>query len=316
MKILLTGGTGLIGSAVREECAKAGIECVAPMRAACDLLNPRQVISNFGYLKPTHVIHLAGRVGGIRANMNAQAEFWHDNMQMNLNVMEACRRYKVERMICCLSTCIFPDIYSLDTVMGPRTLMPELIHNGPPHDSNYGYAYAKRALDIGCRAYNEQYSTMFERVMPCNAFGPHDNFNLENSHVIPALIHKMHLAKQNGTKLEVWGSGTALREFVYSKDVARAIMGLLSADFTNIPVIISPGEERSIAIVVRYLFELMDLDPGMIEWDASKPEGQKRKPTDNSLLLHMLPGFKFTPLDLALAETVAWFKSNWPNVRK
>lgn len=311
MKLLLTGGSGLIGSAVRAECKKTDTLCLAPVHSAYDLKEPRAVLNMVSYIKPTHVIHLAGRVGGIKANMEHQAEFWRDNMMMNLNMLEACRKYPVERMICCLSTCIFPDDR-------PHTLNAGNIHDGKPHHSNYGYAYAKRNLDIGCRAYNEQYGTKFMRVMPCNCFGPHDQFNLDKAHVIPALIHKIRLAKDKNEPLEVWGSGTALREFVYSHDVARAILALINYNpdfFSDIPFIISPGVEHTIAEVVGILCALMDFPDSMVRWDKSKPEGQKRKPTDNSRFTTLFPGFKFTPLADALRETVEWFRLNYPTVR-
>jgi GDP-L-fucose synthase len=172
--------------------------------ADADLLDSVQVDALFARFRPTHVIHLAALVGGLFKNMRLKLDFFRDNMLMNINVMEACRIHRVDKLVSCLSTCIFPDktSYPIDESM---------IHAGPPHSSNEGYAYAKRMLDVMSRCYREQYGCNFVTVVPTNVFGPFDNFSLTDGHVIPSLIHKCYLAKQAGTTLSISGTGAPLR---------------------------------------------------------------------------------------------------------
>jgi len=183
----------------------------------CSLTDPKEIDELFLREKPTHVIHLAAKVGGLFMNLKYKAEMWSDNVLMNENLLRACHKHKVQKLVSCLSTCIFPDktTYPIDETM---------LHNGPPHCSNEGYAYAKRMIDVASRCYREQYGDNFVTVVPTNIYGPYDNFNLEDSHVLPALIHKCYLAKQNGGTFNVRGTGTALRQFIYSKDLGRIML--------------------------------------------------------------------------------------------
>ena len=206
LKLLVTGGTGLVGSAI-----KGGIKLSSNNG---DLINTEDTFKIFETLRPEKVIHCAARVGGLGGNMNYKGEFFYDNIMINTNVLEASRRVGVEKVVSFLSTCIFPD-----NVEYPLT--ENKIHLGEPHNSNYPYAYAKRMLDIQSRAYKEQYGLNYVSVIPTNIYGPNDNFDLKNGHVLPSLIHKCYLAKKNGTDLNVWGTGKALREFIYSEDVGK-----------------------------------------------------------------------------------------------
>jgi GDP-L-fucose synthase len=261
----------------------------------------------FKRYKPQAVIHLAAKVGGVKANMAAPATFFMENITMNTHVLEAARIYGVQKVICFLSTCVFPDPC-------PLPLKPEHLHLGPPHPSNYGYAYAKRMLAVQCQTYNEQYGTNFVPVIPCNIYGPNDNFNLENSHVVPALIYKMWAAKEMGTAMVVWGSGRPLREFIYSEDIARLCLDLLDYYDSKTPIILSTGIEHSIRDLVFAIAKAMDFT-GDIIFDTSKPEGQYRKPSDNTPLKQLFPRFKFTSLETGIAKTVKWFASVFPDIR-
>ena len=204
-KILVTGGTGLVGSAINAN-VKVG--------RSYDLTNPIVCDSMFAEHNPTHVIHCAAKVGGLGGNMNYKGEYFHDNIMINTNVIESARKSGVTNLVAFLSTCVFPD-----DVEYPLT--EKKIHLGEPHFSNYPYAYAKRMSDIQIRAYREQYGLNYTSVIPCNIYGPNDNFSLEHGHVIPMLMHKLYLAQQNNTDFVVWGSGKPLREFIFSKDVAK-----------------------------------------------------------------------------------------------
>ncbi|NWU14765.1 FCL synthase, partial [Cephalopterus ornatus] len=166
--------------------------------------------------RPTHVIHLAAMVGGLFKNIRSNLDFWRTNVHINDNVLHSAHEAGVEKVVSCLSTCIFPDktTYPIDETM---------IHDGPPHGSNFGYSYAKRMIDVQNRGYSEQHGRRFTAVIPTNVFGPHDNFSIEDGHVLPGLIHKVHLAKQSGSALTVWGTGKPRRQFIYS--LVRGALG-------------------------------------------------------------------------------------------
>jgi GDP-L-fucose synthase len=186
----------------------------------------------FSKYKPTHVIHLAAKVGGLFANMKYKADFYRDNMLMTDSILEVAKDHACTKVVSCLSTCIFPDktTYPIDETM---------IHSGPPHESNFGYAYAKRMVDVANRAYNDQYGCNFTSVVPTNIFGPYDNYHLSDSHVLPGLTHKCVLAKKNGTEFTVMGTGKPLRQFVYSRDLAKLFIWTLREYPEIEPIILS-----------------------------------------------------------------------------
>jgi GDP-L-fucose synthase len=212
-----------------------------------------QTIAIFEKYKPTHCVHLAAFVGGLFKNMKYRVEFWRYNTAMNDNVMHCCHKYNVQKLVSCLSTCIFPDktTYPIDETM---------IHNGPPHMSNEPYAYAKRMIDVQNRAYNSEYGCNFTSVVPTNIYGPHDNWNLEDSHVIPGLIHKCYLAKKNNTDFTVFGTGKPLRQFIYSHDLAKLFVWTLRNYNEVDPIILSVDEATEVSIkeVVEEIVRAMD----------------------------------------------------------
>ena len=299
MTKVITGGTGLIGSAFND-----GIKLTSK-RDLRDYNKAKFAISMY---KPDAVIHCAAKVGGVGANMQFPADFFMDNIRMNTNVIQACHELKIPKLVSFLSTCVFPDKveYPLDETK---------IELGPPHSSNFAYAYAKRMADVQIRAFNQQYGTQYFSVIPCNVYGPNDNYSLEVGHVIPMLIHKCYLAKKNRKTFEVWGDGTPLREFVYSKDVAN-IVDLLIQKYTGTePVIISNPTEYSIKQVVDLIVENMGFK-GKVKWLTDKPNGQHRKPSSNSKLLSIIGEYEFTTLEKGLKESIEWFILKYPNVRK
>jgi GDP-L-fucose synthase len=298
-KILVTGGTGLVGSAINAD-VKVG--------RSYDLTNPIVCDSMFAEHNPTHVIHCAAKVGGLGGNMNYKGEYFHDNIMINTNVIESARKSGVTNLVAFLSTCVFPD-----DVEYPLT--EKKIHLGEPHFSNYPYAYAKRMSDIQIRAYREQYGLNYTSVIPCNIYGPNDNFSLEHGHVIPMLMHKLYLAQQNNTDFVVWGSGKPLREFIFSKDVAKLAEWALHNYNESEPIILSTSNEISIKDLVDLLVKEFEFK-GKVIFDDSKPDGQYRKPSDNSKLKSYLPNFQFTSIEDGLKETVKWFKENYETTRK
>jgi len=298
-KLLVTGGNGLVGSAINANI-KLGREY--------NLINPEETLKAFQLHKPTHVIHCAAKVGGLGGNMNYKGEYFHDNIMINTNVIESARNSGVTNLVAFLSTCIFPD-----NIEYPLT--EKKIHLGEPHFSNYPYAYSKRMADIQIRAYREQYGLNYTSVIPCNIYGPNDNFSLEHGHVIPMLIHKLYLAQQNNTDFVVWGSGKPLREFIFSKDVAKLAEWALDNYDESEPIIFSTSNEISIMDLVDLLVKEFEFK-GKVIFDNSKPDGQFRKPSDNSKLKSYLPNFEFTSIEEGIKETGCWFKENYDKTRK
>ena len=299
-KVLITGGYGMVGSAMESQ--------IKLSRETCDLTNPRQTNKLFRLIKPDGVIHCAGKVGGIGGNSNYKGEYFYDNLMINTNVIEAARKSGVKNLVAFLSTCVFPD-----KVKYPLTV--DQIQLGEPHESNYPYAYAKRMADVQIRAYREQYGINYTSIIPSNIYGPNDNFSLEHGHVMPMLIHKLYLAKKNKTDFTVWGSGKPLREFIYSKDIAKIAEWTLFNYKGTDPLIISGDEEISIKDLVELLVDEFKFK-GKVIFDKTKPDGQLRKPSDNSKIKELLPDFEYTPFEQGIKETVNWFIENYDEARK
>ncbi|KAF8676136.1 GDP-L-fucose synthase [Rhizoctonia solani] len=316
--ILVTGGSGLVGAAIKYIIEtepegsrfgkRPGEKWVFASSSEGDLRHvkyPAATSALFDKYKPTHVIHLAALVGGLFKNMKYKLTFLRDNVRINDNVLETSHQIKVKKLISCLSTCVFPDKveYPLDE---------NKIHLGPPHDSNFGYAHAKRMVDVQNHAYNEEFGDNFTSAIPTNVFGPHDNFDLEDSHVIPGLIHKCYLAKRNGTPFVVSGTGKPLRQFIYSRDLAKLFIWMLR-DYESVePLILSVGEDEEVSIrsVADAIVKAVGFE-GEYKFDTSRADGQFRKPASNKKLLELTGGFEFTPFDKALDETVKWFLENY-----
>jgi GDP-L-fucose synthase len=298
-KLLVTGGNGLVGSSIHADI-KIGSEFDLRKSDISDEVLKKN--------NPTHVIHCAGKVGGLGSNMNHKGQFFYDNIMINTNIIESARKYNVEKLVAFLSTCIFPD-----NVEYPLT--ESKIHLGAPHNSNDSYAYAKRMADIQIRAYREQYGLNYISVIPTNIYGPNDNFSLEHGHVVPMLIHKLYLAQKNNTDFIVWGSGKPLREFIYSKDIAKLSEWALDNYNEVEPIIFTNSYEISIMDLVDLLISEFNFK-GKVIFDTTKPDGQFRKPSDNSKLKSYLPDFKFTPIETGLKETIQWFRTNYENTRK
>jgi len=320
--VLVTGGSGLIGKAIEK--------VIADERASKDLdekwifLSSRDGdLSDFEQTKrifekhrPTHVIHLAAMVGGLFHNMRENLTFFRNNMAINDNVLRCCHEFDVQKAVSCLSTCIFPDrtTYPIDETM---------VHLGPPHDSNFGYSYAKRMIDVMNHAYGQQFNRRYTSAVPCNTFGPYDNFSLEDGHVLPGLMHKCYTAKKRreqgdkDAKLVVWGTGRALRQFIYSMDLARLFVWALRNYDETSPIILSVGEEDEISIAeaAQAIAEAMGFD-GPVEYDTTKSDGQHKKTAGIGKLRRYLPDFKFTPFKQAIKESVDWFVANYETARK
>ena len=302
-KILVTGGSGLVGNGIKSvECFfSSEYEFIYVSSKEYNLYNLQETQQMFETYKPNYVIHLAANVGGLYKNMNQKVDMFEINLMINYNVIKCAHDFKVEKLIACLSTCIFPDKveYPIDETV---------LHNGPPHFSNDAYAYAKRMLEVHCRAYRENYGDKFFCIIPTNIYGNHDNFDLENGHVLPALIHKCYLAKQQNISFVVRGSGTPLRQFIYSEDLAILIMVILKKfEDNNIILSVSEEEEVSIGEVARLIAKTFDYEQRMV-FDTSFADGQFKKTVSNAKLIEFLgQDFTFTPIEQGIKKTIDWF---------
>jgi len=311
--ILVTGGTGLVGESIRIVAASesnSSERYIFLSSKDADLRDYSSTDSLFSKYQPTHVIHLAAYVGGLFKNLKYPVEFWQYNIAINENILKCCHKYKVEKLVSCLSTCIFPDqtSYPIDETM---------IHAGPPHSSNEAYAYAKRMIDVQNRIYNKEYGCKFTSVIPTNIYGPHDNFHLEESHVIPGLIHKLYLAKKNNTAFTAMGTGKPLRQFIYSLDLAKLFVWVLRNYDQPDPIILSVDETAEVTIkkVVETIVEAMEFK-GEVKWDTTAADGQYKKTASNAKLRRLYPEFKFTEFEDGVKQTVQWFVQNYENARK
>ncbi|VDP21571.1 unnamed protein product [Soboliphyme baturini] len=312
--ILVTGGTGLVGkaieTAVKKERKEPNEKWVFLSSKDGDLSDYNQTKALFDKYKPTHVLHLAAKVGGLFSNLQNNLLFFRENMAINSNVLQCANESGVQNLISCSSTCVFPDQCTYP-------LTESMMHMGPPHSSNFGYAYAKRMGDVLSQLYNREFHRHYMLAIPCNVYGPYDNFNLQSSHVIPGLIHKCYLAKRDKTPLVVYGSGKPLRQFIYSMDLARLFVWALFNYKDTTPIIFSVGEEdeKSIREIVDIIVKAMEFD-GEVIYDTTKNDGQFKKTASNAKLRSLLPDFKFTPLEQALKETATWFTQNFDTARK
>jgi len=296
---LVTGGSGLVGSAIESN--------FKPSSEYVNLMHVEDIIRYISRNKIDSIIHCAAKVGGIKANSDHLGEFFYKNVIMNANLLHAAHEAGVKKVVSFMSTCVFPD-----DVEYPLTSCQ--IHMGEPHPSNYAYAYAKRMLEVQSRAYRDQYGSNFVTVIPCNIYGPNDNFNLDSGHVIPSLIHKCYLAKQNNTDFEIWGTGRAYREFIYSKDVCYITKWIMENYDEPEPFIVSPDKEINIATLAQEIAWRMGFEGNIVY--TQERDGIFKKPSDNSKLRSLLPNYKFIPIELGLTKTIEWFTENYEKARK
>ena len=295
----MTGGGGLVGSSIESK--------FKPSKEELNLKNQEDICDYISDNNIDSIIHCASKVGGIKANSEHLGEFFYENVIMNTNLLHSAHICGVKKVVSFMSTCVFPD-----DVEYPLT--PCQIHMGEPHPSNYAYAYAKRMLEVQSRAYRDQYGSNFVTVIPCNIYGPNDNFDLEFGHVIPSLIHKCYLAKKNNTDFEVWGTGKAYREFIYSKDVGYIVQWVLENYDSPEPLVVSPDEEICIATIAQEIAWRMGFE-GSIVYNGMR-DGQLKKPSNNMTLKHLLPDYKFVPIEVGLRKTIEWFEENYDKARK
>lgn len=309
-KIYVAGHRGLVGSAlVRQLTAKGYRNLVTRTHAELDLTDQAAVRDFFAAEKPEYVLLAAAKVGGIYANNTYPAEFIQQNLAIQTNVIHEAWRNNVRRLLFLGSSCIYPKEC-------PQPIKEEYLLTGPLEPTNRPYALAKIAGVEMCHAYNRQYGTRYLAVMPTNLYGPHDNYDLNNSHVLPALIRKMHKAKQtNAKEVVVWGTGNPRREFLYSEDMADACIYLLEQRDDKLTGLfneatpplanIGYGEDLTISEVAGLIREIVGYS-GKLTFDTSKPDGTARKLMDVTLLSRL--GWRArTPVRDGLALAYASF---------
>ena len=302
-KIYVAGHRGLVGSAIVRGLQKNGYtNIIGKTHKELDLLNPIEVENFFKEEKIEYVFLAAAKVGGIYANSTYPADFIYENLQIQNNVIGNAYKYGVKKLMFLGSSCIYPK-------MCPQPIKEEYLLSGYLEETNEAYALAKIAGLKMCEYFNKQYGTNFISVMPTNLYGPYDNFHPENAHVMPALIRRFHEAKVSGTKeVVVWGSGTPLREFLYSEDMADACIYLMENyegnDFFNI----GTGKEITIRGLAELIKEVVGYK-GEIIWDRTKPDGTPRKLLDVSRLEKT--GWKYKmELKDGIREAYKWFIEN------
>ena len=283
----------------------------------CNLRDFESTKNLFEEYNPDYVIHLAANVGGLYKNLSQNARMFDDNVLINMNVVKCCKLVNVKKCICMLSTCIFPD----------KTEYPineKMLHNGPPHYSNEGYAYAKRMLDVQTKLYNNSLDnkTHFVCVIPTNIYGPFDNFSLENGHVIPSLINRCYLSLLENKPFIIKGTGNALRQFIYSKDLAKILMIILEEYNDKEPVILAPTDKNNEYTIKDIVYTIANVfNQSLIRFDDSYSDGQYKKTASSNSLKKILEDYKnktdidfeFTSIQDGIKQTIEWFIKNYNN---
>jgi GDP-L-fucose synthase len=305
VNVLVTGGGGFLGSHLVERLQSEGFEPFVARHRDYDLTLPENVERLFADAEPELVFHLAAEVGGIGANMANPGRYWYANLMMGTHVLEQSRRAGIRKLILVGTICSYPKF-------APIPFREDDLWKGYPEETNAPYGVAKKALLVGAQAYREQYGLNTVFLLPVNLYGPRDNFELENSHVIPALIRKMLEARERGeSEVVLWGDGSPTREFLYVEDCAEALW-LASQRYDGAePANLGTGEEISIKELAEVIAGETGFE-GEIVWDTSKPNGQPRRKLDTSRAEQHF-GFRArTPFHEGIKRTVSWYRQAVP----
>ena len=302
MTILVAGGTGLAGSAIVRELERVNKKVIGVSSKDVDLLNRAKTFSFIKDLKPTLIIDAAAKVGGVGSNNAYPVEFLSQNLQIQSNLMDAAHEAKVEKFVFLGSSCIYPRNCA-------QPIKEDYLLTGELEQTNSAYAVAKIAGIELIKSYRKEYGHAWISVMPTNLYGPNDNFDLENSHVLPALIRKFVEAKRNNSpEVVLWGSGTPLREFLHVDDLAKAILICVEKYDDSQQINIGSGDEISIKDLGQKIANLTGFT-GKVVWDANRPDGTPRKVLD-STKINKLGWKRAITLDQGIASTVKWYQEN------
>ncbi len=308
-KIYVAGHRGMVGSAIVRALKKVGhTQVIGRTSEELDLRDGAAVKEFFAQEKPVYVIMAAARVGGIHYNSNAPYDFIYDNLIMSTNVIEAARQTKVKKLLFLGSSCIYPKL-------APQPIKEDSLLTGPLEATNEAYALAKIAGIKLCTFARQQYGCDFISAMPCNLYGPGDNFSLENSHVLPAIIRKMNEAKLKGdAAVKLWGTGLPLREFLHVDDLAQACLILMDKYSEPGTINLGSGQEVTIQALAEMIAMVVGYH-GKLEFDKSKPDGTPRKIMDNSRI-QALGWTPKTSLKQGIQEVYQWYLWNESTLRK
>jgi len=299
--VLITGGGGFLGSHLVERVRREGIEPFVARRRDYDLTKAGDVERLFETAQPDVVIHLAAEVGGIGANRANPGRYWYANLMMGAQVLEQSRVTGVGKVVLLGTICSYPKL-------APIPFRETDLWDGYPEETNAPYGVAKKALLVGAQGYREQYGLDSIYLLPVNLYGPRDNFDLETSHVIPALIRKMVEAQDRGEpEIVLWGDGSPTREFLYVEDAVEGIWLATNRYVDPEPVNLGTGDEISIRELAELIAELTGF-AGEIVWDTSKPNGQPRRKLDVSRAEERFGFRAATPFREGLERTIAWYR--------
>lgn len=292
--ILITGGSSMVGKHLKDLLPHA----TYLSSSHANLTEQDQIRDLIKNNKPQTVIHLAARVGGIIDNIAHPGEYFYQNVMMNTMLMEESRINGVERFIGILSTCIYPDILPVDLY----PLKEDLLFMGPPTPTNFSYGYAKRCMAVQTEAYNKEYGLKYNYLIPCNLYSEHDKFIPGKAHFVADLVRKIVAAKKGDKKLNLFGTGTPLRQNMYAGDLARVIKICIDNDITE-SFNVAVSDNLSIKKMAEIALKVCDAEDIDIVWDSSKPDGQYRKDVSNQKMMNILPDFKFTSLEEGILRT-------------
>ena len=306
-KVLVTGGNGFVCTNLCNKLDKLSVNYFAPSSKEYDLTSEKDVNDLFTKYQPNIVLHLAGKVGGIGANKDKPGDFFYDNIMMGTLIMEYSKRFNVEKVVALAAGCGYPKY--LEVPYTEDDFWKDL-----PDENSIGYSMAKKNLIIQSWTYREQFGFDSTILLPANLYGPHDNFNLETSHVVPALIRKFIAAKNNNEKsITVWGTGVASREFLYVDDTVDAIIDAVDCVESG-PFNLGTGKETTIKELVESISELTNFK-GKTIWDITKPDGQPKRFYDMSKFKEAFGYVPSTDLNKGLKETIEWYLNNIDKIK-